>query len=375
MGRRTLNICHVTESFLPKLGGMQIVVDQVAAELAERGNRVIVVCPDYGDLDGPTPTAGYQIERCFGRTLPTFGVGVWAWRRLLDRERFDIVHAHNVWPGGTLGLMARRSGAKVVVTSHGRDILTEPSIGYGSRLNPLLAFITGWTLDRVDAHTVVSASMVGPARAAGSDPDKVFIVPNFLSASVGVAGSDQEREVAADEPYLLMVGRLHPVKGIDLALAAFSGARREFPAYRLKIVGDGSEGARLRALAGKLGIGDSVDWLGAVTGEQKDELVKRAAAVLVTSRVEAFCLAALEAMALGVPVIVPDRAPFTDIIGARSGLFIDPGEPRTLTVALRRLDEPGAAAEIGGRVREVAATFTRSAAVDAYEEIYRRLMG
>ncbi len=363
---------------------MQIVVDQLAAEQAERGNRVIVACPDYGDLDGPRPTPGYQVERCFGRTIPTFGIGVLAWRRLLGRERFDIVHAHNVWPGGTLGLMARRLGAKLVVTSHGRDILTEPSIGYGSRLNPFVAAITRWTLGRVDAHTVVSASMVGPARTAGSDPDSIFVVTNFMNATAGEARSGQEREVApdgaagsdkTDEPYLLMVGRLHPVKGIDLALAAFSEARREFPAFRLKIVGGGSEGDRLRALAGELGVGDSVDWLGPVTGEQKDELTKRAAAVLVTSRVEAFCLAALEAMALGVPVIVPDRPPFTDIIGARSGLFIDPGEPRTLTAALKRLGEPGAAAEIGDRAREAAAAFTRSVAVDAYEEIYHRFVG
>ena len=363
---------------------MQIVVDQLAAELAERGNRVIVACPDYGDLDGPRPTYGYQVERCFGLTLPTAAMGVSAWRRLLGRERFDIVHAHNVWPGGTLGLMARRFGAKVVVTSHGRDILTEPSIGYGSRLNPFLAAITRWTLGRVDAHTVVSASMVGPARAAGSDPDNIFVVPNFLTASAPEKKNDRERQVApggaagsekTDEPYLLMVGRLHPVKGIDLALAAFSEARREFPAFRLKIVGGGSEGDRLRVLAGELGLGDSVDWLGPVTGEQKDELTKRAAAVLVTSRVEAFCLAALEAMALGIPVIVPDRPPFTDIIGARSGLFIDPGQPRTLKAALKRLEEPGVAAEIGGRAREAAAAFTRSAAVDAYEEVYHRLIG
>jgi glycosyltransferase involved in cell wall biosynthesis len=171
-----------------------------------------------------------------------------------------------------------------------------------------------------------------------------------------------------------MVGRLHAVKAVDLALAAFKEARGDFPQMRLKIVGHGGERHKLQALAKRLAIEDSVDWLGPVVGEEKEGLIREATALLLTSHVEAFCLSALEAMALGTPVIVPDRRPFTDIIGDRNGLFIRPDEPKTLVLALERLTKPGYVDELGRRGLEVAAGFTRAAAVDDYENIYYRLV-
>lgn len=370
MNSAKLKICHLTETFLPKVGGAQIVIDTLAAEQARCGHRVWVACPSYGALKGPHPRDGYVVVRCFGANPLTFGLRLGSWLRLAARERFDIIHAHNAWPSGAIGAITKRFGAKLVVTSHGRDLLVEPSIGYGSRLNPLARLAIRRALGAADRHTVVSEGMVESAVKAGSAQRNVVIVPNFLPAD---AQSVMNSGGSAGD-YLLVLGRLHQVKGVDLAIKAFAGIASLRPALKLLVAGEGQERSALVEQIDRLGLEGRVIMLGRVTGADKAAIISGALALLVTSRVEAFCLAALEAMALGVPVMAPERPPFTDIVNSENGFFIDPKTPSTILDALERLEVPGERDSLAAAARATAAVYTARAAAELYNEVYRSVI-
>lgn len=365
-GRPQYKICHLTESFLPKVGGAQVMVDSLASEQAALGHRVFVACPRYPGLTGPEPATGYVVARCFGSTIVSFAFGVIPWFRLARRERFDIIHAHNAWPAGLLAAAAAKLfGAALVITSHGRDIVTDPSIGYGSRLNPVVDRLIRKALRAADRHTIVRESMRASAVVAGSALERIVAIPNFVREMPVLRG-----ECRDGETYLLALGRLHPVKGFDVAIRAFSRVHEALPDVKLIIAGSGGEFDNLKRLAGELGLSGVVEVVGQVTGEAKSILIANALALLVTSRLEAFPVAPLEVMAGGTPVLAPDTEPFNELINAGNGLHIDPDRPDTLLQAVNFLLAPSNRARLSRGARETAAQFTAAAVIPLYEKVY-----
>ena len=364
-----LKICHLTESFLPKVGGMQVVVDNLAKEQAALGHKVTVACPNYPNLSGPDPSAGFKVARVFGSTKIMFFFGLLPWFRLAARERFDIIHAHNAWPGGTLGIMAGKLfGAKVVITSHGRDIVTDPATGYGSRLNRLTGLIIKNTLSRADKHTIVRGSMIESALDAGSSRENVVVVPNFVPRP----GAPSARQPGR---YLLAMGRLHQIKRFELAIRAMKLINKAMPDIKLKIAGSGSEGDKLKELANELGVSKSVDFVGQVDGVRKQDILSNAWALIMTSKLEAFPVTPLELMARGVPVVAPNYEPFVEFIDGQNSLLMDPEKPDTIVDALKILDDEARYSEISGLARETAAKFSPDRIVSLYHIIYKEVLG
>ncbi len=363
-----LKICHLTESFLPKVGGMQVVVDNLAKEQTAFGHKVTVACPNYPNLSGPDPSPGFEVARVFGSTKITFFFGLLPWFRLAARERFDIIHAHNAWPGGTLGVLAGKLfGAKVVITSHGRDIVTDPEIGYGSRLSPLISLIIKYTLSRANRHTIVRGSMMSSAVEAGSSRENVTVVPNF----VPLPGAPSARQPGR---YLLAMGRLHQIKRFELAIQAMKLINESMPDIKLKIAGSGSEGDKLKELASELGVSKSVDFVGQVDGAQKQDLLSHAWAGIVTSKLEAFPVTPLELMAQGVPVIAPNYEPFVEFIDGQNSLLMDPQKPGTIVDALEVLSVKARYSEISRLARETAAKFSPDKIVTMYNTVYEEVL-
>ncbi len=363
-----LKICHLTESFLPKVGGMQVVIDNLAREQAARGHKVTVACPNYPKLSGPGPSAGFEVARVFGSTKIMFFFGLLSWFRLAARERFDVIHAHNAWPGGTLGVIAGKLfGSKVVITSHGRDIVTDPATGYGSRLNPVTRLIIKNTLSRAQKHTIVRGSMMGSAMDAGSVRENVAVVPNFVPPPGAPSAARPGR-------YLLAMGRLHQIKRFELAIESMKLINKVMPDILLKIAGSGSEGDKLKELANELGVSDAVDFVGQVDGAQKQDILSNAWAGIVTSKLEAFPVTPLELMVRGVPVIAPNYEPFIEFIDGKNSLLMDPEKPDTIVEALKVLDDEARYSEISRLAKETAAKFSPDRIVSLYHAVYEEVL-
>jgi glycosyltransferase involved in cell wall biosynthesis len=194
-----------------------------------------------------------------------------------------------------------------------------------------------------------------------------FDAGSFEVVHYGIAAGP-DPPPSPDEPRLLCIGRLIPIKGHAVLLEAFAAARREIPELTLDLAGTGPLEPELRSAAG-----DGVRFLGHVAPVQP--LIERAAAVVVPSLGEGFGMAALEAMERGRPVIASQVGGLPEIVGD-TGLLVPTGEAEPLRAAIVELarDLPRAA-ELGRAARQRAlAEFSEERCIERTEALYRKVL-
>lgn len=303
----------------------------------------------------------------------------------LARLRPDVVNVHFVRGHAAYFLLLRPVfGYRVVLSAHGSDLLA-PSEAGGRHLPALVR--------RADAITVVSADLARAARALpGVEPGRVVLIPNgiehrFWSASPPVpvrelSGTDA---AAADPsgPRVLAVGRLEPIKGLDVLLSAWVRLRERRPRARLVIIGTGSVLGALREQARDLGIVEHVEFTGHLAPAKVRERLAGAAAYVLPSRSEGMPLALLEAMAAGVPVIAARVGGVPEVLGesdgarepGRHGLLVAAEDADGFARALDRvLGDEALATRLASAARVRAAEYSAERSVAAYESLFESLV-
>lgn len=151
-------------------------------------------------------------------------------------------------------------------------------------------------------------------------------------------GDDFRREPATD-PLFAYVGRLSREKGVSLLLRAFARVLPAFPRAGLRIVGDGPERGSLERLAGILGLGEAVRFLGAVPEDAVEARLADAWALVAPSLwAEPLGLVALEALARGVPVVASVKGGFAETVEPGvSGLLFPNGDEAALAGCLEEV--------------------------------------
>jgi glycosyltransferase involved in cell wall biosynthesis len=222
------------------------------------------------------------------------------------------------------------------------------------------------------------------------DPLRVVVVPNGVDPAAFAGGPDHawRREVGLpdDAPVACLLGRLTAWKGHHVAIAAWRVVRQKTPGALLAIVGDGEPAyaAQCRALAGRLGLGDAVRFIG-----HRDDVsrVLHACDLLVHAScydhpsqgtVEAFGLVVIEAMAAGLPVVATAAGGVTEVVERDvTGKLVRPGDPDALAEAIAfYLNDHDAALEAGltGR-RRVREWFTLERSVEQLYDVYEQVLG
>jgi glycosyltransferase involved in cell wall biosynthesis len=286
-----------------------------------------------------------------------------AWlARALTEERADVAHLHT-FASQVLGTRAAlRTGARVLRTEHSTRVYDDPSCWPFSR----------WSLARTDVAVAVSEHVraVALARAPWAS-GKMGVVRNGVDvehfAPSGDAKADTFTFVLVT---FVLVGRLEPRKGVDLAIEALAGV----PEARLDILGVGDLREALEAQARARGVAGRVRFLGYPTDSRP--FFARAHAALCSSRSEGLGIALLEAMAMGLPVVgfavggVPEI-----VVEGTTGLLCRPGDVAALRTTMRtavashaRLAEMGALAR--GHVVE---RFSVKAMCAGYAAVYSGL--
>jgi glycosyltransferase involved in cell wall biosynthesis len=233
-------------------------------------------------------------------------------------RRWDAIIAHWLIPSALAALPAR---PRLIAIAHGGDVFTLRRLHL---LRPVLS-----ALRRRGARLVFVSE---PLRAVARDAAPT-LAPWLDEALVQPMGLDLARFTALvraprDPPMVLVAGRLVPIKGIEVAIAAMAHVTR---AAELVIAGDGPERARLAAAPGTHRL------LGEVSTERRDHLLRIASVVVVPSRVlpsgrtEGTPMIALEALAAGVPVIASGVGGLRDVPGV---CLVSPGDPRMLARAI-----------------------------------------
>lgn len=149
---------------------------------------------------------------------------------------------------------------------------------------------------------------------------------------------------------LLYLSRIDPIKGLELLLQAVAQMRQNGYPVHLTIAGSGKPGyvRAIQNLSTQLGISSLVEWTGFVSGQRKQTLLENSDVFVLPSYSENFSVAVVEAMAVGLPVIISDRVGIApDVKQARAGLVI-PCEVNALVAALVSLvDNPGSRQQMG----------------------------
>ncbi|CAO0832037.1 glycosyltransferase [Streptomyces microflavus] len=262
--------------------------------------------------------------------------------RLIRDGRYDLVHTH-LYRACVYGrIAARLAGVRAAVA-------TEHSLGRAEiEGRPLTRGIRALYLstERLGAATVaVSSTVAGRLRDWGVPADRIRLVPNGIDADLYRFDPDRRLAVRAalgipDDAFVVGgVGRLVPGKRFDVAVRAVAA----LPGARLLLAGDGPEAGALRALAARLGAADRIRLLGEC-GSGAGGPVPGVPALLSavdtfvsTSREESFGLAAVEALAAGLPVL-HDACPAIDDLSAAHapGATRIAGSPDELTAVLRQ---------------------------------------
>jgi glycosyltransferase involved in cell wall biosynthesis len=272
--------------------------------------------------------------------VPFFLLGqLWAVRRLLRNDHFDLIHAHWLIPQGlisVLGLILSRRRIPLVCTSHGGDLFALK--GW------VLQCLKRWVMDKSVTVTVVSQAMKKKVVGMGIASDKVHVISMGVDLK-SLFTPDHNVQRKTDE--LLFVGRLVEVKGLPVLLKAMPKLLANKPNIRLSIAGAGPLEEALRGLTLQLNISDKVDFLGMVPQRQLPVLYQRATLAIFPFIVtrsgiqEGFGLVVVEAMGCECPVIVGDLPAIHDtVIHEKNGLLVPSGNAEILANAiLRALDD------------------------------------
>lgn len=314
-----MRIAILVKEFPPDvIGGTETQTKRLARTLEEYSNHdVTVVTKSYpGTEDISTE---YELVRVptwhITPVISTLTYTLGAFLLLLRQHReFDLVQCMMIYPNGFVGyLVSLLTGLPYFAWIRGGDY-------YFMKQHRIKRF----TIRRVLEDTLVLVQ---------ADRIRSDVLREFPQANLRVLENGVDiPEETADGDAVVFVGRLEDQKGVDVLLEAMDGMDEQ-----LLVIGDGSQRNHLEHVAGQLEV--NVEFVGKVSPENVETYLRRGKVfVLPSVRGEGLPNAMLEAMAVGLPVVVTDTAGVADsVCNGETGYVVPPGDVETLRERLQRL--------------------------------------
>lgn len=340
MASRPLRVLMVTPRYFPLIGGVETHVDQVARRLVQSGADVTVLTTDPGGkLPRREQRDGVTIERV--RAWPAerdyyFAPGL---ADVIGRGSWDLMHcqSYHTLVAPLAMAVALRSRLPYVVTFHGgghssrlRNAIRSPQ---WALLRPLLA--------RAARLVAVARFEIGLYGQRLRVPAERFaLIPNGADLPV----TAQPLPPLTDAPLITSVGRLERYKGHQRAIAALPRVLDRYPGARLRIVGSGPYEESLRQLAQGLGIAGHVEIGGIAPTDRHGmaEVLTRSSVVTLLSEYETHPIAAMEALAVGRPVVVADTSGLSELAerGLARSVPLESSPEQVASAILEQLERP-----------------------------------
>jgi N-acetyl-alpha-D-glucosaminyl L-malate synthase BshA len=247
---------------------------------------------------------------------------------IVQHEKLDLLHVHYAIPHATSAVLARQILEQqglyipVVTTLHGTDITI---VGR----DPSFAPVVNYSINESDGVTAVSSYLRDETLRHFKVQNDIAVIPNFIDTK-RFRRVDSERlrqELCPNcEKILIHVSNFRPVKHAPLVVRVLHELRQRGHGLKLLMVGDGPDRVAAEHQARVLGVQQDVRFLG--KQEAVEEVLSVADVFLMPSASETFGLAALEAMACGVPVVASRIGGLPELItDGETGFLCPPDDP------------------------------------------------
>jgi N-acetyl-alpha-D-glucosaminyl L-malate synthase BshA len=294
---------------------------------------------------------------------------------VVKREELDVLHVHYAIPHASAAFMAKQilaaQGVHIpyVTTLHGTDITL---VGRDPSFEPVITFC----MNESDAITAVSESLREDTYKHFNATKDILVIPNFVHPRSKTIHNIQEirRRYAIDnEPIMCHISNFRKVKRVDDVLKMFDKVNQKIPS-KLLMVGDGPERYGLEELCAQLGLCDRVVFIGKVRETQ--EVLEISDLFVLPSETESFGLAALEAMAMGVPVISSNTGGIPEVnINGETGFMSDVGDVEDMAKnAIYILEDEDRKKNFGENALARSKIFDIDTVVCQYEDLYKTLI-
>lgn len=290
-------------------------------------------------------------------------------------EQLDVLHVHYAIPHASVAYMAqqilksKKISLPYVTTLHGTDITL---VGRDPAFEPVIRF----SLNHSNAITSVSESLKKETLKTFKIDNKISVIPNFINLKEFEINRDHcvKRKYAPNgEKLLVHISNFRKVKRIEDVVRVFEKVKQEVPS-RLILVGDGPEKANIELLCRQLNLHHDVIALGKITDPK--EILCVADLFVLPSETESFGLAALEAMAMKVPVISTNSGGLPEVnIQGQTGFLSEVGDVEDMArnaIGLLKNDEK--MKQFRKQAYERATLFDVEKILPLYEQVYRQLL-
>lgn len=393
----SMKILIAADLHWPTINGVAVFSRNLAEGLAQRGHEVVVVAPSqrrsgrgYTEQDGH-----YTIKRTVSVPFPfyqNFRISVSPRRemkKIIEEFEPDVIHIQMLLG---IGQAAMRYGTRynipIVATNHAipenlmdnirllapvsrpiNYLITE----YGARFHSKADWITMPTQAAIDMLVRGRTDVPDiPIEAISNGIDLSRFRPTKAKKAIY-----KKFDIPTDATVISYIGRLDVEKHVSVLIAAFAELKSQTKTpVHLLIVGSGTDAERLQNLVYEYGIADSVTFTGRVTDEEIVELQKVGAVFCMPSPAELQCIAALEAMASGKPVVAVDAGALYELCqNERNGFLCRKDDVSQIAAALQTLvDDPKLRTKFGRESIAIAKTHDIEHTLDRFEAIYTEII-
>jgi len=376
-----MNILLVTDLYLPNVGGVEIVINNLARQFVKNGHEVNIIASKWpkslqehekiGGIDiyrvhFAIPRSSFKSWIVFSIRFPQTLLQI---IRIIRSTKVDIINVHYV-AGNAFYVLLLNSLLRLplVVSIHGSDI----------KRNPYRSIILRWTLTmilkRSDFVTSNSLSLLRDAEMfCRGIHSKSLVVGNGIDLR-------EFQELAmyeARDPYILAIGRLVHAKGFDILLYAFKSVANYNPHIHLIVAGDGEERQNLELLTQQLGLTNKVKFIRITNREDIIRLLSGCQFFVLPSRREGFGIVILEAMASKRAVVATEVGGPAEIIkDGENGILAKSLDSKSLAKAITYLlENPEMRKKMGENGRKlVEEKYTWDKIVSKYLKIYGEIL-
>ncbi len=289
----------------------------------------------------------------------------------------DVVHLHGLWNAAIWAAAAEARRARRPYVLSPRGMLSPAALAHDAWRKRVAYVAFDRTVIRGAAMLHATSRPELDELTSRFGANRTCYVPNgvALPPPVTIDPCETRRQfLLGSSPFVLFVGRIHPIKRLDVLATAFARVRQRHPETRLVIAGPDEDSHRSRVEPLFAPLGGAVTWTGAVDEQDKRKLLDACSMLVLCSDSESFGMSAAEAMAASRPVVVTKGCPWPEVDSRETGFWVEQSSVAIADGISAILSDPRRAIEMGQRGRAlIEERYTWPKAVAQLEDVYRRL--